>query len=101
LKTLFTNKTRPVIIVFNKLRIRRLIRQPLERNQELRSSIFSEYYNNKGEIMMTVMVEVEKLQKMEAEIARLQRELRALQSEPTQGFERLDTDVFLTEVYNG
>ncbi|WP_170230127.1 hypothetical protein [Aneurinibacillus danicus] len=51
--------------------------------------------------MMTVMVEVEKLQKMEAEIARLQRELRALQSEPTQGFEPLDTDVFLTEVYNG
>ncbi|MBN6188312.1 hypothetical protein JQN58_15755 [Aneurinibacillus sp. BA2021] len=51
--------------------------------------------------MMTVMVKVEKLQKMEAEIARLQRELRAMRSESAQGFERLDTDVFLTEVYNG
>ncbi|MED0676627.1 MULTISPECIES: hypothetical protein [Aneurinibacillus] len=50
---------------------------------------------------MTVMVKVEKLKKMEAEIARLQRELKALQEQPIQGFERLDTDVFLTEVYNG
>jgi hypothetical protein len=50
---------------------------------------------------MTVVVQVEKLKKMEAEIARLQRELQALQNKPTQGFERLDTDVFLTEVYNG
>ncbi|GED12263.1 hypothetical protein [Aneurinibacillus migulanus] len=50
---------------------------------------------------MTVMVKVEKLQKMEAEIERLQRELRALQAKPTQGFEHLDTDIFLTEVYNG
>jgi hypothetical protein len=55
----------------------------------------------KGEIPMTVVVQVEKLKKMEAEIARLQRELQALQNQPTQGFERLDTDVFLTEVYNG
>ncbi|WP_161798229.1 hypothetical protein [Aneurinibacillus tyrosinisolvens] len=50
---------------------------------------------------MTVLVKVEKLQKMEAEIARLQRELKAMQSGTRDGFERLDTDVFLTEVYNG
>lgn len=50
---------------------------------------------------MTVTVKVEKLQKMEAEIARLQRELHALQAMSTQGFEHLDTDIFLTEVYNG
>jgi hypothetical protein len=50
---------------------------------------------------MTVLVKVEKLQKMEAEIARLQRELKAMQSGTPNGFERLDTDVFLTEVYNG
>jgi hypothetical protein len=55
----------------------------------------------KGEINMTVTVKVEKLQKMEAEIARLQRELYALQAKSTQGFEHLDTDIFLTEVYNG
>lgn len=50
---------------------------------------------------MTVMVEVRKLKQMEEEIARLQRELNALQSATAYGFESLESDRFLTEAYNG
>ncbi|GAB7388930.1 hypothetical protein BSNK01_27680 [Bacillaceae bacterium] len=49
---------------------------------------------------MTVTVNVEVLRKIEQEIERLQDELRRMQNDAS-GFERLDTDVFLTEVYNG
>lgn len=49
---------------------------------------------------MTVMVEVKKLKQMEEEIARLQRELHAMQSAPAHGFEPLESDRFLTEAYN-
>ncbi|WCK55809.1 hypothetical protein PP175_07705 [Aneurinibacillus sp. Ricciae_BoGa-3] len=49
---------------------------------------------------MTVTVQVEMLKKMEAEIARLQNQIRAMQR-VDEGFDRLDTDNCLNEVYNG
>jgi hypothetical protein len=62
--------------------------------------ILSEYLINKGEIIMTVTVQVEILKKMEAEIARLQNQIKAMQR-VGEGFDRLDTDNCLNEVYNG
>lgn len=49
---------------------------------------------------MTVTVEAQTLVRMQKEIERLQLELKRI-STNFQGFESLDTDSYLTEVYNG
>ncbi|WP_155837163.1 hypothetical protein [Aneurinibacillus terranovensis] len=49
---------------------------------------------------MTVTVKMEMLKKIEAEIARLQLQVKAMQNS-ADGFEKLDTDFCLNEVYNG
>lgn len=48
---------------------------------------------------MTVTVEVKVIEDMEKQIKRLTRELKDLKKEEN-GFEKLDTDVFLIEAYN-
>ncbi|WP_169737881.1 hypothetical protein [Alkalihalobacterium bogoriense] len=48
---------------------------------------------------MTVTVEVKVLEEMQRKIERLNKELKELRKEKD-GFEPLDTDSFLTEVYN-
>ncbi|MBO8170405.1 MAG: hypothetical protein H0Z33_00760 [Bacillaceae bacterium] len=48
---------------------------------------------------MTVTVDVEVLEKMQKEIERLQMELKRM-TRSVEGFEKLDTDGYLTEVYN-
>ncbi|NGQ97297.1 hypothetical protein G3578_19345 [Brevibacillus sp. SYP-B805] len=50
--------------------------------------------------MTTVISMQEKLRKMEDELRRLQAELEKMRSTGSQ-FERIETDVYLTEVYNG
>ncbi|HZG13601.1 MAG TPA: hypothetical protein VE710_01155 [Candidatus Bathyarchaeia archaeon] len=49
---------------------------------------------------MTTMPVQEKIKRMEDEIKRLQKELDSMLKKNSQ-FERIDTDVYLTEVYNG
>lgn len=50
---------------------------------------------------MAVTVPLEVLKRMEREIERLQAELKRMKSGKEEGFETLETDDFLTEVYNG
>lgn len=50
---------------------------------------------------MSVTVPVEMLRKMEKEIERLQHELKKMKHHSDEGFEPLETDRFITEVYNG
>ncbi|MFN7251477.1 MAG: hypothetical protein ACK4M9_11880 [Anaerobacillus sp.] len=49
---------------------------------------------------MTVSIDVKVLEEMERKIERLTRELKELKKTEVNSFERLDTDVFLTEAYN-
>lgn len=49
---------------------------------------------------MTVTVDVKVLYEMEKKIETLTVELNQLRKEKNEGFEKLDTDCFLTEVYN-
>ncbi len=49
---------------------------------------------------MTTLTVQDKIKKMEDEIKRLQEELENMNTKTSQ-FERVDTDVYLTEVYNG
>lgn len=49
---------------------------------------------------MTVTIEVKILEEMERKIERLSKELKELKKTETNSFEKLDTDVFLTEAYN-
>lgn len=49
---------------------------------------------------MTVTVDIKVLESMQKEIERLQQELKRMTSH-AQGFEMLDTDPYLREVYNG
>ncbi|WP_139193707.1 hemagglutinin [Anaerobacillus alkalidiazotrophicus] len=49
---------------------------------------------------MTVTVDVKVLEEMEKQIQRLSKELNELKKPKNNGFEKLDTDVFLTEAYN-
>ncbi|WP_179295563.1 hypothetical protein [Bacillus sp. FJAT-45350] len=49
---------------------------------------------------MTVTVEVKVLEEMQKKIEKLTVELRELKKVERDGFEKLDTDMFLTEVYN-
>ncbi len=53
---------------------------------------------------MTVTVDIKVLESMQKEIERLQQELKRMTSHAqkhAQGFEKLDTDPYLREVYNG
>jgi DNA-binding protein YbaB len=50
--------------------------------------------------MTTAVSMQEKIRKMEDELKRLQAELEKMRRKGSQ-FERIDTDVYLTEVYNG
>ncbi|WP_167569088.1 hypothetical protein [Brevibacillus migulae] len=49
---------------------------------------------------MNTMPVQEKIKRMEDEIKRLKKELDSMQKKNSQ-FERIETDVYLTEVYNG
>ncbi|HHY20696.1 MAG TPA: hypothetical protein GX525_02215 [Bacilli bacterium] len=49
---------------------------------------------------MTVTVKIKVLQDMQEKIEKLQHELHELKTQQAEGFEQLDTDSFLTEVYN-
>ena len=49
---------------------------------------------------MNTMPVQEKIKRMEDEIKRLQKELDSMRKKNIQ-FERIDTDAYLTEVYNG
>ncbi|WP_169823125.1 hypothetical protein [Anaerobacillus alkalilacustris] len=49
---------------------------------------------------MTVTVDVKVLEEMEKQIQRLSKELNELKNPKKSGFEKLDTDEFLTEAYN-
>jgi hypothetical protein len=49
---------------------------------------------------MTVTVDVKVLEEMERKIERLSKELKELKKPEVNRFEKLDTDVFLTEAYN-
>lgn len=49
---------------------------------------------------MTVTVDVKVLEEMKRTIDRLSKELKGLESSKVNGFEKLDTDVYLTEAYN-
>ena len=49
---------------------------------------------------MTVTVNVEVLEEMKREIEHLRNELKKNKKKEMQGFEKLDTDFYLTEVYN-
>lgn len=49
---------------------------------------------------MTTLTVQDKIRKMEDEIKRLRKELENMNTKTSQ-FERVETDVYLTEVYNG
>jgi len=49
---------------------------------------------------MTVTVDVKVLEEMKKTINRLSKELRDLKKPEVNSFEKLDTDFYLTEVYN-
>ncbi len=49
---------------------------------------------------MTVTIDVKVLEEMERKIEHLSKELKELKKPVNGGFEKLDTDVFLTEAYN-
>ncbi|MGO4889787.1 hypothetical protein ACJ2A9_18735 [Anaerobacillus sp. MEB173] len=49
---------------------------------------------------MTVTVDVKVLEEMEKKIESLTVELKQLKKVKAEGFEKLDTDCYLTEVYN-
>lgn len=49
---------------------------------------------------MAVTVDEKVLEEMEKQIQRLSKELSELKQPQQDGFEKLDTDVFLTEAYN-
>lgn len=49
---------------------------------------------------MTITVDIKVLEKMQQEIERLHLELKRM-TKSAEGFEKLDTDSCLTEVYNG
>ncbi len=49
---------------------------------------------------MTVTIEVKVLEEMEKKIECLSKELKELKKMEINEFEKLDTDVFLTEAYN-
>lgn len=49
---------------------------------------------------MTVTIDVKVLEEMKRTIDRLSKELKGLENSKANGFEKLDTDVYLTEAYN-
>ncbi|QOY37939.1 hypothetical protein AWH56_010420 [Anaerobacillus isosaccharinicus] len=49
---------------------------------------------------MTVTIDVKVLEEMERKIECLSKELKELRKPVVNNFEKLDTDVFLTEAYN-